>query len=686
MSGFIRRYGYFPGTEVITQIEGVIIVDLPPPGAVQGVGVGTTAFVGEAADMTLATTVNTTGVISANVVPTEILGSVDLTSKIGGFDETLGEFGDSLGNLFAALRNKRFSRLVVVVVNQASAQGSRYVRVLPLCTSQTDTTPVVPVTGATIVAGREFRIGVGRLKIATKVEFSAFAAFHEDTAGICIAAGSAASQVFQKAAFDWTTDITRPDGSLGAKKGDILVLGNNNAGAVQPTAEAGTYRVLSDPASGTDITLERLDGADFVFTSQTTIPFRLHRSPDADSAPERVLGSALAGGYDSDDPGAFTKPIRPITSSTGTQADDTFTAALLMTPAVVPTALTGDSWNVLSGLQGMLHPTVATAFTVAAQGIGPASSATIDALYATAIDAMLSQDDPAREVSIIVAARKSATIRTKLRSHVLDASSLGRGRVAVIAPNLKVVTVLAATATAAPGVGATRDERVFYSWPGCVTSVPEAANILIATADSDFTEDGILDDTFDHWLASLLSVLPPERNPGQASAPVPTAFASVSGLQRDVSGLTIADYTLMRTRGVAGIRLDRTSGTIIQSGITSSLTSGQKNINRRRMADFIQDSLAERLVAFGKEPITEALKDEAVSEADAFMNELRSPNNPRAQRINSYQLDDRSGNKDDLEAKGIWVLIVRARTLSTSDFIVLQAEIGEGVTFTELSP
>lgn len=684
MSGFIRRYGYFPGTEVITQIEGVIVVDLPPPGAVQGVGTGTTAFVGEAADMALATTVNTAGVISTKIVPAEILGSTDLNSKIGGFDETIGEFGDSLGNLFAALRNKRFSRLVAVVVNQASAQGSRYVRELPLCVSQTDTTPVVPVTGATIIAGREFRIGVGRLKVATKVEFSAFPTFHENTGGICVAAGSAVTQVFQKAGFDWAADVTRPDGSLGAKKGDILVIGNNNAGAKQPTAEAGTFRVQATPASGTDITVERLDGAAFVFTAQTTIPFRLHRSLDADSAPERVLGTSVAGGYDAGDVGAFTKPLRPITSSTGTQADDTFTAATLMTPAVVPTAMTGDSWDVLSGLQGMLHSVTATAFTVASQGISPPSSATIDALYQTAIDALLGEDDPGRDVSIVVAARKSTTIRTKLRAHALEASTLGRGRIAVIAPNLKVITTLAATATAAPGVGATRDERVFYSWPGCTHSVPEAANLLIATADSDFTEDGILDDSFDHWLASLLSVLPPERNPGQASEPVPTALAYVLGLQRDVSGLTIGDYTLMRSKGIAGLRLDRTSGAIIQSGITSSLTSGQKNINRRRMADFIQDSLAERLVAFGKEPLTEALKDEAVGEADAYMSELRSLNNPRAQRINAYELDDVSGNTKDLAAKGIWVLIVRVRTLATADFIVLQAEIGEGVTVTAI--
>jgi hypothetical protein len=59
-----------------------------------------------------------------------------------------------------------------------------------------------------------------------------------------------------------------------------------------------------------------------------------------------------------------------------------------------------------------------------------------------------------------------------------------------------------------------------------------------------------------------------------------------------------------------------------------------------------------------------------------------SANNPPAQRINGYLLDEQSGNTPDSEAAGIWVLIAKVRTLSTADFIVLQVEAGEGVTVT----
>jgi len=189
-----------------------------------------------------------------------------------------------------------------------------------------------------------------------------------------------------------------------------------------------------------------------------------------------------------------------------------------------------------------------------------------------------------------------------------------------------------------------------------------------------------LDVPFNGYFASVLSNLPVERNPGQAAAPVPTILASVLGIQRGVSKLELNDYITLRERGVAALRLDRNSGPIIQSGITTSLTSGEKNINRRRVADYIQDSLAAALTPFSKLPLTTQNKDSAVSVVDAFLSELKSDNNPAAQRIADYSVDDQSGNTPDLERKGIFVIIVRVRSLATGDFIVLQTEVGEGVT------
>lgn len=688
MAGFIRRFGFFPGSELIQQIEGTVIVDLPPPGSVQGIGVGTTAIIGEFSDMSSAIAASSAGVISTEIKPQEIFTAQDLINKMGGFDETLGDFGGDEGNGFVKLRNKRFSRLVAVAVNLASAQGSRFFRDLPVSSGQTDTTPVVPVQSATISAGREFRNGVARFRIAARKVFTARTPIATGTGGSTTNAAPASTQNFTAAGgFDWTL-IQRPDGSLGAREGDILVIGNNNGGALEPLPAggdlgAGTYRVVVDPSSGNTIAVELLESGNFAFVTAANVPWRLHFSTDADTAPEKVSGSSEPGGYSSTDVGGFIVPIRPLTDASGAQMDGSHTAFTSITPLVVPAAITGDSANPLSGLRGKLHAVTATVFTVAVQGLNAASSAALDAVYTTAFDALLTEDQPARDVNIVLTARHSSAIRSKAKSHVLAASEVGLGRISVISPSLDQQTVTAVIADADPGVGANRDERVIYTWPGATHFVPEAVNFLLGTADGQFTDDGLLDDAFNGFLSALLSNLPPERNPGQATDPVPTVLASVLGFQRGVSGLGINEYIRLRDSGIAALRLDRNVGPIIQSGVTTSLISGEKNINRRRMADFIQDSLANRLVQFSKQLLTNQLKDTIVGETDAFLNELLSPNNPIAQRISAYEIDDVSGNTPDLEAKGIFVVIVRVRTLATADFIVLQTEIGEGVEISE---
>ena len=55
MAGFVRRFTAVPPLEVITQIEGPVIVDLAPPDPVTGAGTGTVLLVGEFEDGLFAT-------------------------------------------------------------------------------------------------------------------------------------------------------------------------------------------------------------------------------------------------------------------------------------------------------------------------------------------------------------------------------------------------------------------------------------------------------------------------------------------------------------------------------------------------------------------------------------------------------------------------------------------------------
>lgn len=656
MAGFVRRFGFFPGTEVITAIEGVVIVDLPPPGAIQGVGTGVTALIGEFSDVSQSVAIDSSGNVTTDITPTEVTSSTELISFFGGFDETLGEFGGDGGNGFVALRNKRFARLVCVAINNASSKGTRLWRTLPTNKSATSAVPTVPMQAGTVSAAREFKSSTNRVRVAKRVTFSADDAFHSGIDGSVTSAGAAVTQLFNSATGDFV--------NKGVREGDALVVGViGGAGALG--ANADTYRVVAI-GSATQLTVEKQDGSSFDWTTGTSLPWRLHVAATADTGADHQL-SEVAG---------YLIPARPL--------DATITFATLLSPTVTPPTPDATSWDPLSGLKMRTQPGMGNdlTFTSAIQAPNVASSSSLDALYDTAIEALLGEELPQREVNIVYSARTSATIRNKLKSHVLVSSSLGVGRRAILSPPLDTLSKVTVQGDSSPGVGATRHERVDYSWPGSTTFVPEAVGFSIATADGLTTTDGILDVPGDGWLSAVESNLAPERNPGQAGAPVPEILSPILGLQRGVSGLMMSDYINFRAKGIAALRIDRTVGPIFQSGITSSLISGEKNINRRRMADFIEDSLAQRLVQFAKLPLTNQLKDGAAAEVNAFLNELLSPNNPAAQRIAAFEVDTKSGNSRELAARNIFVIIARAQMVPTGDFIVIQAEVSESVQIT----
>lgn len=683
MPGFTRRYSFQPPQSVITQIEGIIIVDLPQPGDVNGVGTGVALLAGEFADCTFGVAVDSSGTVTTSPNPVQITSGQDLLNKLGGWDETLGDFGNSQGNGFAALRNKKFAGLVCVPVNIADSKGTRYMRDLPLCKSPADTTPVVPMSGGSVPAGTEYRYnGVGRIRSAALVNFTAFQPIVTGVGGVANNnTGPATTAIFNATpGFDWTT-VVRPNGDVGTYVGDILVIGNNNGGAKQPLNESGTYRVQAQPTSGAAVTVEKLDGSSFTWTGPTNVPWRLHIGSDADSARTVKPGSTTPGGYAAADIGGYTVPTRPITNATGGSTNGSFVQGTDITPLNTPPATTGSSWSALSGLVGRIMPGASggLGFTAAVQGINAPSSASLDALYVAAIDATLNDDVPENTTNLIWAARKSSNIRNKLHVHVDTASEFGLGRMTVIAPELSVQSLSTVVGGADPGVGANRDERVIYTWPGNQNFVPEAVNFKVKTADGNTTLDGNLDESFDSFFIAVLSNLPPENNPGQTAPPVNGVLGPVLGLQRGAPTLGIQEYITLRQNGVAALKMDRTDGPSIQSGITTSLTSGQTNINRRRMADLCEDSLAVALKPFCKLPLTNDLIDTALGEVNAFGAQLLSTNNPKAQRIQGFSVDGKSGNTQNSLAAGIYVIIFRARMLPTADFIVLQAEIGPNV-------
>ena len=154
-------------------------------------------------------------------------------------------------------------------------------------------------------------------------------------------------------------------------------------------------------------------------------------------------------------------------------------------------------------------------------------------------------------------------------------------------------------------------------------------------------------------------------------------------MSANAQGFTMADYIVVKAAGIAALRFDD-GNAIFQSGVTSVdplVYPGLVNIARRRMADFIQDSLSTALKSFGKKLSTNARRKAIESEIRAFMKNLVG-SNESSQRIDSFSLSTKSNTPQTL-GMGLYRLKLAARTLSSLDSIVLETVIGEQVTITE---
>lgn len=661
-AGYQRRYTSFPALEELTKIEGSVIVDLPPPASISGVGTGVVGLIGEFADMSYGVKLNpTTNLFETSPQPVEIFSAADLALKMGGFDSTLGEFGDSFGNGFSMIRNRAFARLVAVPVNLASARPIRFCRELPTNASATNASPVVPMAAATVPAGYLLKSsGGGRVKSAAAVSFTSDDAIQTGTDGTTLAvAGS--SFTFTSATATFVTN--------GVQEGDAVVIGVIGGAGAQGSF-ADTYRVVS-VTSETALVLEKQDtsGGSFTPPAFATFAYRVHPGATADTG----------GHHQSSEEAGYTIPARPLLNSTGGAVDGTYAASTVLTPVTAPASATATTWDILSGLFAQVSPGGTLAYDASLQAANVASSAELEALYLAALESTITEETPAHDINLVLVCRLGANYRTMLKQHLLTASAEGQGRTAQVSPTLSTVSRSTVLGNSGEGVGAVRNQRLDYTWPSVTTLIPEAIGLTIDCADGTTTTDGVLDVPAAGYLTALLSNLPPERNPGELSTITQTVWSSCLGLQRGVSGLRMSDYVQFKAKGVAAPRKDPDSGFVLQSGVTSSITDGERNINRQRMSDFIGDSIGRRFNLYAKLPMTEDLKDTIESEATSFLDNLLSVNNPSLQRISAYQVDRKSGNLPELEARGVFVVIIRVRTLATMDEIVLQNEIGEGV-------
>lgn len=303
----------------------------------------------------------------------------------------------------------------------------------------------------------------------------------------------------------------------------------------------------------------------------------------------------------------------------------------------------------------------------------------VDVAYTAALAATLDLNSVAKNTNLIFSARQSNVIRKALKSNALTASASGMlGRVACIRPPLNTLPATAKSLVAEPGVGAYREQRDIYCYIGSNVFVPAIARRGLA-GGAGFTADGNIDIGSDSLMASICSQLPPEENPGQS-----TEFtADINGpeLGANVQGFVMDDYISFRAAGIAALRVD--NGVVVfQSGVTNVdpiANAGLVRISRRRMADYIQDTLAIRGQSVGKKLSTQRRRDAVANDTRSFLLQLLND-----ERIAGFTVDKKSGNTEASLAAGHFRLVVNVKTFASLDDLTFATTVGESVQVNEV--
>ena len=357
--------------------------------------------------------------------------------------------------------------------------------------------------------------------------------------------------------------------------------------------------------------------------------------------------------------GPYSVPIRPALDN------GSVGAATVGTITTVSQQIASGSWSVV-------NPLPVNASLTEAQ---------IDAAYVTAINATINLNSIAKKITRIVSARQSNLIRQRLRSNAQQASMNGcYGRTAQISPPLGTTRAVAESLTSAPGVGVTADERVDYCYPGWTIVVPSIAAVGTAGGPG-FNATGQIDTHSDTRLASVISQINPEENPGQ----VTNFLSNVIGVElnnADVQNLTIQDYINFKAAGICAPRIDE-GDSIYQSAVTSVNPQTYPNmvtINRRQFADYCEDSIAPLCNGYIKKMGSVAARGLVVSALAAFFEGLKSSTNPSDARIADYLLNGKVLNTDVSLAAGLFKIKILCQMNPTMLNIVLDCTIGETVT------
>ncbi|CAB4154974.1 hypothetical protein UFOVP650_57 [uncultured Caudovirales phage] len=731
MSGFLRRFTEEPTIEVIQQIEGVVVIDLAPPDPVTGAGSGAVLLVGEFEDGYFATDPEIKGAL-------EVFGGDDFGKKFGGFGYTynstpaqnpsarrhMSELWN--GNGWLKAFKLRAQRIMVARVDTSVG----VVSFDPLATLTGNVGPFAVAVGDTLAATTNIGTGSSTAIAATvATRAGASAAFASvvsgDTFGILIDGGVQVNVVLGGGDITAAAVVSRINSALGytaavvnTGQADISGRTRGTAGSVRMVEVTSGVLAKIGHTAGTTVGTGNVGNVDAVTVDElitiingTVALSSIQVAADKDRLgrlrlSNNVAATASSIRVDAGGPlGAklgFTLSTTVLaTSHTGgsipagtrvrkASGQEWVTMQTLTIPAaaagpyvvkVRPALDDGSAIAASASEVNLLVDQVSWATLKVNNAAGLTAALTepqLDVAYETALQRTLDESGTVREANYLLIARRSDAVVRAGRSNALQATAGGMHA-------RKFVTgdpIGTTTTQIIANVALYRSDRVFYTGKALKVRIPQIAAVGLA-GGLGFTSDGVISVRPDGPLTTICAMLPPEEDPGQQTGLIDDFFEVDAGGEV----LTMDSYIALKAAGVAVPRADRVSGMVFQSGETSSRESGRTEISRRKMADYLQDTIAAIGAPYCKKLNKQSRRDALRGRVEGFLAGLKSEQNPERARIGLYQLDDsaNAGNTAANLARNLYYLDVRANTLGSMKDIIFRTSIGPtAVTTTEL--
>jgi len=211
------------------------------------------------------------------------------------------------------------------------------------------------------------------------------------------------------------------------------------------------------------------------------------------------------------------------------------------------------------------------------------------------------------------------------------------------------------------------DGRLIYAYPW-VQTIVDGESVMTNPAS---------------WYASILSQTAPHIDPAYVSN---TRFlGGITGLKYPLSR---AQYIQLKDAGISAFEYDEDIGFKVKSGVTTQILDSSKvAVLRRRMADYISNSVAKYLKNYQNAPNTLENRTAVKAAIQAWDQEQENlgilPKDAEVKTGKAKIIDTEALNTDESIGQGFFKILYKRRIYSSMRYIVLQAEIGESVVVTE---